>query len=156
MILMGKIKTTAKYHEKSPLHFADRRLVTGCATSTVQSRKQERPGAYSSLSPEIKSLVDQGKVKVGMSLDAVYIAWGKPAQILTGESSTGSTVTWLYHGTYLEEHGYWASSPYYSRYPTYTETYLEHDYYPRGYVRAEIVFANGVVNEWCSLPQPAN
>ncbi len=130
-------------------------LVTGCATSTVESRKQERLNAYSSLSPEIKSQVDQGKIKVGMSMDAVYIAWGKPSQILTGESSTGSTITWLYQGTYLEEHSSWVSRPYYSRYHAYPETYLEHDYCPRGYVRAEIAFENGVVKEWRSLPQPA-
>ena len=130
-------------------------LATGCATSTIESRKQERLNAYSSLSPELKSQVEQGKIKVGMSLDAVYIAWGKPSQILTGESARGSTVTWLYHGTYLEEHSYWVSRSYHPRYHAFPETYLEHDSYPRGYVRAEIVFENGAVTEWRSLPQPA-
>jgi hypothetical protein len=32
-------------------------------------------------------------------MDAVYIAWGKPSQVLQGESSQGSTITWLYTGT---------------------------------------------------------
>jgi hypothetical protein len=129
-------------------------VLTGCATSTVESRKQERFGAYSSLSPEIKSQVDQGKIKVGMSMDAVYIAWGKPSQILSGESSSGSTVTWLYQGTYLEEYRYWNSRPSYHGNHCYPETYLERDYYPHSYVRAEVVFENGVVKEWRSLPQP--
>ena len=128
--------------------------LTGCATSTVESRKHERMAAYSSLSPEMKSLVDQKRIKVGMSMDAVYIAWGKPSQILTGESSQGNTVTWLYHGTYLEAHRYWTSRPYFHGRYCYPETYLESDYYPRSYVRAEVVFENGVVKEWRSLPQP--
>src|SRR6266704_2114952 len=48
----------------------------GCATSTIQTRKQERSAAYAELPAETRSLVDQGKIKVGMSLEAVYIAWG--------------------------------------------------------------------------------
>lgn len=129
-------------------------LFCGCATSTVDKRKQERYGAYSQLSPEARSLVDQGKIKVGMSMDAVYIALGKPSQILSGESSGGSTTTWLYHGTYLESHRYWSyrSVHYGSR--CYAEPRLEYDYYPRSYVRAEVVFENGLVKEWRSLPQP--
>ena len=64
-------------------------LLCGCVTSTVEKRKQERAGVYSGLAPELQAAVDQGKIKVGMGMDAVYIAWGKPAQILTGESSQG-------------------------------------------------------------------
>jgi len=130
-------------------------LFTGCARSTVEKRRQERLAAYTGLSPEQKSTVDQGKIRVGMSTDAVYIAWGKPAQILEGESSQGSTVTWLYHGTYLEEYRYWAyrGSYYYGdRY--YSSPYMAYDYYPRGYVSAEVRFEGGVVKEWRSLPQP--
>lgn len=129
-------------------------LVCGCATSTVEKRKQERYGAYSALSPEVKGLVDQGKIKVGMSMDAVYVAWGKPSQILRGESAAGSTVTWLYHGFYLETYRYWSYRGSYYGYRCYPEPHLEFDYHPRSYVRAEIIFENDVVKEWRSLPQP--
>lgn len=57
-------------------------ICTGCATSTIQTRKQERHGIYSALPPEERNLVDQGRINVGMSKDAVYIAWGKPSEIL--------------------------------------------------------------------------
>lgn len=129
-------------------------VLTGCATSTIESRKQERYAAYAALTPEFRAAVDQGRIKVGLPMDAVFIAWGKPSQALTGESSHGSTVTWLYHGTHLQEYRYWSYR--YIRYGDrcWPEPYLEHDYYPRSYVRAEVVFENGVVKEWRSLPAP--
>ena len=79
-------------------------LLTGCATITLQTRKQERDAAYSQLPPDQKAAVDSGQITVGMSMDAVYIAWGKPSQVLVAESSKGSTVTWLYQATYLQEY----------------------------------------------------
>ena len=131
-------------------------LWSGCATSTVESRRQERSLGYSSLSPELRALVDQGRIKVGMTMDAVYVAWGKPSQILTGESSKGSTTTWLYHGSQLEEHRYWSYRGVRAGDRWYSQPYLEHEYYPRSYVRAEIVFEEGLVKEWRSLPEPMN
>ena len=86
----------------------------GCATSTIQTRKQERSAAYAELPAETRSLVDQGKIKVGMNLEAVYIAWGKPSAIVTGESANGATTTWLYHGTQLQEVNYWGYHPWYN------------------------------------------
>ena len=126
----------------------------GCASSTVEKRKQERATAYSSLAPEARSLVDQGQIKVGMSADAVYIAWGKPSQILTSESADGRIISWLYHGTQLESHSYRSYRQVYHGGRCWTEPYLDHDYYPRSYVRAQIVFQNDLVKEWHSLPAP--
>ena len=130
-------------------------FLTGCATSTVETRKQERNAAYAALPDESRSLVDQGKIKVGMSPDAVYIAWGKPSQILGGESAKGATTTWLYQGNYLEEYRRWSYR--YSHFGgrCFAEPFLDHDYYPRSYVKAEVVFENGAVKEWRQLPQPA-
>lgn len=129
-------------------------LLSGCASSTVETRRQERLAAYTSLTPEQKAAVDQGRIRVGMSMDAVYIAWGKPSQILAGESSQGSTVTWLYYGTYLEEQRYWSYRSYYHGDRYYASPQPAYDYYPRGYVSAEVTFEGGLVKEWRSLPQP--
>ncbi len=49
---------------------------TGCATSTIESRSRERAAAYAALSPEWRDLVSHGQIKVGMPMDAVYVAWG--------------------------------------------------------------------------------
>jgi hypothetical protein len=129
-------------------------LATGCARSTLQTRKQERPDAYAALTADFKNAVDTGRIKVGMPPDAVYLAWGKPAEILTGESSKGATTTWLYHGTHLVSYRYWTQRNYCVGDRWYSAPYLEHDYLPRAYVRAEVVFENGIVKEWRSLPQP--
>ena len=129
-------------------------LLTGCATSTLQTRKQERYAAYSQLPPDQKAAVDSGQITVGMSMDAVYIAWGKPSQVLVAESSKGSTVTWLYQGTYLQEYRYWTYHGYCYGRGFHSSPYLDFDYYPRSYVSAEVIFENGKVKEWRKLPQP--
>jgi hypothetical protein len=121
-------------------------FLAGCATSsTVQTRKKERAVGYSVLTPEYQKLANDGQIGRGMTEDGVYIAWGKPAQILKQEDAHGARTVWLYEGGWMEETRYW-SGRYHGR--------LEHDYQPRTYVRAEIVFVNGRVDSWRSLPQP--
>ena len=44
-------------------------LLTGCATSTIESRRRERFAAYSTLSPEHRLVVDAGQIKVGMKME---------------------------------------------------------------------------------------
>src|SRR5947208_2276670 len=91
-------------------------LFTGCATSTIQSRKQERAATYANLAPEMKTLVDQGQIKVGMPMDAVYIAWGPPGDILQSENQGGKTTTWLYYGSSLQETRVWGRYRLYNSY----------------------------------------
>jgi hypothetical protein len=137
---------TAKFVKQASLVLLAVVFLAGCATpSTIQSREKERAAVYASFSPEIKGLVDQGQIKAGMTTDAVYIAWGPPEQALQSGNQKGEYTTWVYLGSFLEETRFWAGR----RYP-----YLAHDYEPRTYVRAEIVFVNGVVQSWRTLPQP--
>jgi hypothetical protein len=128
--------------------------LAGCASSTVETRKQERYGAYSALAPELRAQVDSGKIKVGMTEDAVYIAFGKPDQILQEENAAGATTRWLYRGTHLEEYRHWNHRPYHVGRHYLSEPVYTVDYYPRPYVRTEVVFRNGVVSEWRTLPTP--
>ena len=129
-------------------------ICTGCRTSTIDTRRAERASAYAALPPDTKRLVDQGQVRVGMSEDAVYIAWGAPSQVLRSENQSGSISTWLYHGSWMQETRYWAYREVYRDNVINLERYLEHDYNPRDYVQAEITFANGKVQAWRTLPQP--
>ena len=132
-------------------------FLAGCATSTIDSRKKERTAAYNALSPEEKELVDKGQVKVGMSQDAVYIAWGPPADILQSQAGpTGVQTTWLYYGTTMQETRYWTFREVPRQGHVFLERYLDRDYDPRDYVRAEIVFVDGKVASWRTLPRPAN
>jgi len=86
--------------------------------------------------------VNKGNIKVGMPMDAVFIAWGPPAQVLKGGSAAGEQIVWLYAGGYVEEVRYWG------------HRHIHSDYYPRTYTSAEVVFAQGVVSSWRTLPQP--
>src|SRR6266498_2068761 len=94
-------------------------LLCGCATSTIESRKKERYSAFSELSAEQRAAVDAGQIKVGMPKDAVYIAWGKPHQVLVSESSAGTQEVWIYLGTYLQSYNYWGFRPYFGPYRYY-------------------------------------
>jgi hypothetical protein len=133
-------------------------FLAGCATkSTVQTRKQERSVAYTALSEEQKSLVEQGKIKAGMGEDAVYIAWGKPDQVLHSGDAAGESTTWLYHGTTTDEYVYWNSYPMSGRRGgTFDQTYLDRVYDFRDYVRAELIFRNGRLENWRMLPKPGD
>ncbi len=129
--------------------------LAGCATSTVESRKKERPAAYAALSAEEKELVDRGQIKVGMSQDAVFIALGPPADILQSQAgNSGVQVTWLYYGTTMQETRYWTFREVPSKGHVFLERYLDRDYDPRDYVSAEIVFVDGKVASWRTLPRP--
>src|SRR2546422_6813579 len=130
-------------------------LLAGCATSTVESRRKEKLAAYNALSPEEKELVDKGQIQSGMRQDAVYIAWGPPAQILQNQTGNGGVQTfWLYEGTTMQETRYWTFREVPYRGHLFLERYLDRDYDPRGYVSAEIVFIGGRVASWRTLPRP--
>lgn len=131
-------------------------VVLGCTTpSTVATRKAERPAAYVALSPEDQALVDQGQLRAGFSEDAVYIAWGKPAQILRGGDAQGETTTWLYQSTTSDNYSYWHYYPVPNpRGGVYLARTIETTYQVRAYVSAELVFRNGKLERWQTLPRP--
>jgi hypothetical protein len=129
-------------------------LLAGCTTSTVETRRAERMAAYNALPQETRDLVDRSEIKVGMTEDAVYIAWGAPSQITRGENKDGETTTWLYRGTALQDRTFWNSRVTYNRQRAYTEYYLDHEYYPQNYLRAQVTFSKGAVVDWQMLPHP--
>ena len=63
---------------------------------TPQTRIAERPQVYNALSPRDQQLVSEGKIREGMSQDAVYLAWGAPNQRGPGRYRGSSTETWIY------------------------------------------------------------
>ena len=77
---------------------------------TPQTRIAERPAVYNALSPSDQALVSEGKIREGMSQDAVYLAWGAPNQRGPGRHRGSSTETWIYFSTaagdYYPGYGY--------------------------------------------------
>lgn len=132
-------------------------ILAGCATqSTIETRRLERAAAYEALSADQKAMVDAGQIRVGMTSDAVYIAWGKPSEILESEDASGHLTTWRYYGSFLQENRYWAyrEAPGSRRGDVFLERYLTSDYNSRDYVRSEIIFKDGKAVSWRTLPRP--
>lgn len=130
-------------------------FLAGCATSTIEDRRTERASAYGALSGDHKSLVDEGEIEAGMSEDAVYIAWGKPDQVLHAGDRKGKTTRWIYEGTTADTHYFWeafvVTRPDGSR-------VLDRRLIPRtefrDYVSAELIFRDGELDSWKTLPRP--
>ena len=117
-------------------------LLAGCASSTIQSRKQQRYAAYQALSPDLQALVDKGQIKTGMTPDAVFIAWGSPDQVSEGENEAGHTTTWTWYGSYLQDMQTVGWRRVY-----YSSSIVN-------YIRATVLFANGTVKQWQTYPAP--
>jgi hypothetical protein len=90
-------------------------LVTGAlflsACSTVETRIDKNRAAFEQLSPKEKELVSQGKIAVGMSQMAVYLAWGQPQQKAAGIVRNTPTESWVYTVT-TAAYGPYAYGPY--------------------------------------------
>jgi hypothetical protein len=69
-------------------------ILTSC--STVESRISEHPEIYNNLSPRDQALVNEGRIRSGMSSDAVWLAWGNPQRRFAGEMRGRNTETWVY------------------------------------------------------------
>lgn len=81
----------------------------GC--STVQTRISGHPEIYQSLSTSDQALVSQGKIRTGMSPNAVWLAWGSPDRKVVGNMRGHSTETWIYVN-YVTPYGYGYGYPY--------------------------------------------
>ena len=69
-------------------------ILVGCATT--QSRISQHPEMYQRLSARDQALVSQGQIRAGMSMDAVWLAWGTPDEKIPDNMGGRPTETWLY------------------------------------------------------------
>ena len=87
--------------KKSPVYFgaaiALTLFVTGCETSGVQSRVQEKSAVFATLSPEQKKNIEGGAIEIGYSNDMVYMALGKPTKIKAQDGPEGKLEMWTYN-----------------------------------------------------------
>ena len=86
--------------------------LAGC--TTISTRIQEHPQAFQSLSPTDQALVQQGKIREGMSREAVYIAWGAPGVRVPGRNRGHIVETWVYDATLA---GDYPGPPFFYGYP---------------------------------------
>ncbi len=78
-------------------------LFAGC--STTESRISEHRDLFNSLSPTDQQLVASGRIRTGMSQNAVWLAWGGPDQKAAGAMRGQMTETWIYVN-YAPAYGY--------------------------------------------------
>jgi hypothetical protein len=69
-------------------------ILVGCATT--ESRISQNPEMYQHLSARDQALVNQGQIRKGMTMDAVWLAWGTPDQKIPDIMGDRPTETWLY------------------------------------------------------------
>ena len=124
-------------------------LFASCTSNTPQGRIEKDPARYGKLSSNDRSLVDAGKIRTGMSQDAVYLAWGKPNSVSKGGDGGSTTERWTYTGqtpvwsnqfavSYGSGYGR-CRGPYYDYGPTIA-------YVP--YTAGVVHFRNGRVTKW--------
>jgi outer membrane murein-binding lipoprotein Lpp len=138
-------------------------LLAGCASTAptdpkqIAKRRTEKAAAYAALSSEHQVVVDQGQIRVGLPEDAVYISWGKPAQVLRSGDASGETITWLYEGTTTDDYLSWNYREVIRKDgTTYLDRFLDRDINVRTYVSAELLFRDGKLASWKMMPKPGS
>lgn len=129
-------------------------LMAGCAGNKIAGRKRERASAFAQLPLAQQQLVNAGRIDVGMSTNAVYVAWGNPARVVA--PTAPGTFTWIYVCQNTAARSGWqyravpAPGPY-SYYPTVERGTV---FVSTAYECAEVNFENYVVKSWREIPKP--
>jgi len=72
-------------------------LLPACASP--EQRAQENPAIMQSLSPSDRALVLNQQIRLGMPKSAVFIAFGRPDNVVRGVSKNGEVESWIYTTT---------------------------------------------------------
>ena len=119
-------------------------ILVGCATT--QSRISQHPEMYQHLSATDQALVSQGQIRFGMTMDAVWLAWGTADQKIPANVRRRPAETWVYL-RYETPPSY--GGPYY--YGPFDWSYIPPKFvYP---IRA-VTFSDGRVAYFGYLPPP--
>lgn len=125
--------------------------LVACQTATPAARIEANPVMFRSLNAEQQLMVQQGRICKGMTKDAVFLAWGKPASApMVGEKDGKRYERWVYTvSRAVPVDGFWGGCWGY-------DPWCRHGWGPYGgmniaYVPedvASVTFENGRVTEW--------
>jgi hypothetical protein len=122
-------------------------FVVSCASSTPAKRIEENPRRYTSLNSRHQALVESGKIENGMTSDAVYLAWGKPASQAEGQEGGKTFEKWTYTSIApIYSQSFYGGRGYERRYYPYNSFGTEINFVP--YRSAWVKFLNGRVDSW--------
>ncbi|MBC8011106.1 MAG: hypothetical protein H7067_13540 [Burkholderiales bacterium] len=85
------------------LAFAALFTLAGC--SSFESRSKEKAAAFAALDPATQARLEVKEIRVGDTLDMVYIALGKPSEKRETVTAGGTTGTWIYVARWDEYKG---------------------------------------------------
>ncbi len=119
-------------------------VFSGCATT--ERRISQHPEIYQRLSARDQSLVSQGQIRAGMTMDAVWLAWGTPDEKIPDNIGDRPSETWLYL-RYQTPPSY--GSPYY--YGPFDWSYIPPKF---PYASRGATFSNGKVVFFQYVPPP--
>ena len=119
-------------------------ILSGCGTTGYLI--SQHPEMYQSLAPTDQALVSQGQIRTGMTMDAVWLAWGAPEQKIPGNMRGHPTETWVYL-RYNTPPSY--GGPYY--YGPFDWSYIPPKF---PYPSKGVTFSNGRVVFFRHLPSP--
>src|SRR5215468_2806192 len=117
-------------------------VLVSCAST--QTRISQNPQMYQRLSARDQALVSQGQIRRGMTMDAVWLAWGTPDQKVPGPMRDSETWVYLRYDTPPSYGG-----PYY--YGPFDWSYIPPKF---PYPSKGVTFANGRVVFFRHLPSP--
>jgi hypothetical protein len=117
-------------------------LCSSCGTPGT--RISQHPEIYQRISPRDQALVSQGQIRPGMSMDAVWLAWGTPEQKIPGPMPGSETWAYLRYDTPPSYGG-----PYY--YGPFDWSYIPPKF---PYPSKGVTFSNGRVVFFRYLPPP--
>src|SRR5262249_2515636 len=114
--------------------------------ATTEARISRHPEMYQRLSSRDQALVSQGQIRQGMTMDAVWLAWGTPDQKIPANMADGRGETWVY--LRYETPPSYGGPYYYGPLPSL--------YFPPNFVYRSrgVMFSNGRVVFSRSLPSP--
>lgn len=72
--------------------------LVSCASS-IERRIAANPDLYSKLADSDKVLINQGRIREGLSKEGVFLAWGRPDQVAGGSQKGVKLEKWTYVGT---------------------------------------------------------
>lgn len=123
--------------------------LAACAP-TRQQRIAADPAAFNALPATQQVLVEQGRLALGMSKEAVRLALGEPATVMAGQGRSGREIElWVFQGrrqVYVHPTGLGLGYDYYFRHGTWAAARGGVAHVP--YVRTTVEFTDGEVSSW--------
>lgn len=75
-------------------------LLSGCETTSISTRIEEKSAVFAQLTPEEQENIRQGVVELGYTADMVYMALGKPTRVETKDTPDGPIGLWTFDKYY--------------------------------------------------------